>query len=49
MTATAAGLGATRAGRPEDVASLVAYIVSRDGDYLQGSIIDLDGGATKGL
>jgi len=42
-------VGAVRLGRPEDVASLVAYIVSPDGELLQGAIIDLDGGATKGL
>jgi NAD(P)-dependent dehydrogenase (short-subunit alcohol dehydrogenase family) len=42
-------MGAIRLGRPEDVASLVAYIVSPEGELLQGAIIDLDGGATKGL
>lgn len=49
MRAAAAGLGATRPGRPEDVAALVAFITSCDGSYLQGAIIDLDGGATRGL
>ena len=37
----------TRIGEPEDVANLVAYIVSPEGRFLQGSLIDLDGGATK--
>jgi len=41
--------GAKRGGTPEDVASLVAYIVSPAGELLQGAIIDLDGGSTKGL
>lgn len=41
--------GATRVGTPEDVAALVAWIVSPAGDLLQGAIIDLDGGATKGI
>lgn len=41
--------GTVRAGRPEDVASLVAYIVSPAGEMLQGAIIDLDGGMTKGM
>lgn len=41
--------GAVRLGQPDDVASLVAYIVSLEGELLHGSIIDLDGGATKGL
>jgi NAD(P)-dependent dehydrogenase (short-subunit alcohol dehydrogenase family) len=45
----AANLGATRPGRPEEVAALVAFILSPEGDYLQGAIIDLDGGATRGL
>jgi len=38
---------ATRIGEPEDVANLVAYIVSPEGRFLQGSLIDLDGGSTK--
>lgn len=46
---TALQAGARRAGRPEDVAALVEYIVSPAGELLHGSIIDLDGGATKGL
>jgi 3-oxoacyl-[acyl-carrier protein] reductase len=37
----------TRIGEPEDVANLVAYIVSPEGRFLQGSLIDLDGGSTK--
>jgi 3-oxoacyl-[acyl-carrier protein] reductase len=49
MQAAADRLGSTRPGTPEDVAALVAFIVSREGEHLQGSIIDLDGGATKGM
>jgi 3-oxoacyl-[acyl-carrier protein] reductase len=41
--------GVIRVGEPEDVASLVAYIMSPAGELLQGAIIDLDGGATRGL
>ena len=41
--------GAKRVGTPEDVAAMLAYIVSPAGDLLQGAIIDLDGGTTKGL
>lgn len=37
----------TRLGRPEDVAALVAYLVSPAAELLQGAIIDLDGGMTK--
>ena len=37
----------TRFGEPEDVANLVAFVVSPQGRWLQGSLIDLDGGQTK--
>jgi NAD(P)-dependent dehydrogenase (short-subunit alcohol dehydrogenase family) len=37
----------TRVGEPDDIASLVAYVVSPEGRFLQGSLIDMDGGATK--
>jgi 3-oxoacyl-[acyl-carrier protein] reductase len=39
----------TRLGEPEDVAALTAFIVSPEGRFLQGSLIDLDGGQTKTL
>jgi 3-oxoacyl-[acyl-carrier protein] reductase len=37
----------TRVGEPEDIASLVAFVVGPEGRFLQGSLIDMDGGATK--
>ncbi len=37
----------TRVGEPEDVAGLVAFVVSPEGRFLQGALIDIDGGATK--
>lgn len=37
----------TRLGEPDDIAALVAFIVSPEGRFLQGSLIDMDGGATK--
>jgi 3-oxoacyl-[acyl-carrier protein] reductase len=37
----------TRIGEPEDIASLVTFVVSEEGRFLQGSLIDIDGGATK--
>jgi NAD(P)-dependent dehydrogenase (short-subunit alcohol dehydrogenase family) len=37
----------TRIGEPEDVAGLVAFVVGSEGRFLQGSLIDLDGGSTK--
>jgi NAD(P)-dependent dehydrogenase (short-subunit alcohol dehydrogenase family) len=37
----------TRVGEPEDIAALVAFIVSPHGRLLHGSLIDADGGLTK--
>jgi NAD(P)-dependent dehydrogenase (short-subunit alcohol dehydrogenase family) len=37
----------TRIGEPEDIAALVAFVVSPEGRLLQGALIDMDGGATK--
>lgn len=37
----------TRIGEPGDIAALVAFVVSPEGRFLQGSLIDMDGGATK--
>jgi 3-oxoacyl-[acyl-carrier protein] reductase len=39
----------TRVGEPEDIASLVAYVVSPEGRLLHGAFIDIDGGETKTL
>ena len=38
-----------RLGGPEDIAGLVAFIVSEQGRFFQGSLIDMDGGQTKTL
>jgi 3-oxoacyl-[acyl-carrier protein] reductase len=37
----------TRIGEPNDIAALVAFSVGPEGRFLQGSLIDMDGGATK--
>jgi len=37
----------TRLGEPEDIANLVAFVVGPEGRFLQGSLIDMDGGQTK--
>ncbi|MEP7355196.1 MAG: SDR family NAD(P)-dependent oxidoreductase [Acidobacteriota bacterium] len=37
----------TRIGEPEEIAALVAFVVSREGRLLHGSLIDADAGATK--
>jgi NAD(P)-dependent dehydrogenase (short-subunit alcohol dehydrogenase family) len=44
-----AALKTTRVGEPEDIAALVAFIVGAEGRFLQGAMIDMDGGSTKTL
>jgi NAD(P)-dependent dehydrogenase (short-subunit alcohol dehydrogenase family) len=39
----------TRVGRPEEIGALVAYLASSKAGFIQGSIIDIDGGATRSL
>ena len=36
-----------RIGEPDDVAGLVTFIAGPEGSFLQGALIDIDGGATK--
>lgn len=42
-------LGATRSSRlgaPEDIAAMVAFLMSSDGEWVNGQVISVDGGAT---
>jgi 3-oxoacyl-[acyl-carrier protein] reductase len=39
--------GITRIGEPADIAALVAFVAGPEGRFLQGALIDMDGGATK--
>lgn len=39
----------TRVGEPVDIAALAAFVVSPEGRFLQGALLDMDGGATKTL
>jgi 3-oxoacyl-[acyl-carrier protein] reductase len=39
----------TRVGRPEEVGTLVAYLASGKADFIQGALIDIDGGSTRAL
>jgi 3-oxoacyl-[acyl-carrier protein] reductase len=41
--------GTTRLGQPEEIAAMTAFLVSDRAGFLQGSIIDVDGGATRSL
>jgi NAD(P)-dependent dehydrogenase (short-subunit alcohol dehydrogenase family) len=36
----------SRAGRPDDVAAMVAFLISSDGEWINGQVISVDGGAT---
>ena len=37
----------TRVGEPDEIAALVAFVAGPEGRFLQGALIDIDGGATK--
>ncbi|MGH9594778.1 MAG: SDR family NAD(P)-dependent oxidoreductase [Bryobacteraceae bacterium] len=37
----------TRIGEPADIAALVAFVAGPEGRFLQGALIDMDGGSTK--
>jgi NAD(P)-dependent dehydrogenase (short-subunit alcohol dehydrogenase family) len=41
--------GTTRVGKAEEIGAMVAYLASSRADFIQGSIIDIDGGATRSL
>jgi 3-oxoacyl-[acyl-carrier protein] reductase len=42
-------IGVTRFGLPEDIAGLVAFVVSARGRWLHGATIDMDGGEVRAL
>ena len=42
------GLGMDRFGQPEDVAAVVAFVVSERAGYVQGAMFNVDGGRTRG-
>jgi NAD(P)-dependent dehydrogenase (short-subunit alcohol dehydrogenase family) len=41
--------GTTRVGQPEEIGWLTAYLASSKADFIQGCVIDIDGGATRSL
>jgi 3-oxoacyl-[acyl-carrier protein] reductase len=42
-------VGLSRFGEPEEIADLVAFLASSRASYLQGAIVDADGGLTRTL
>ncbi len=38
-----------RVGRPDEIGALTAFLASDKADFIQGSIVDIDGGATRSL
>jgi len=49
FTQMAKNLGVARFGEPEEIARAVAFLASPQAAYIHGSILDIDGGATKTL
>jgi 3-oxoacyl-[acyl-carrier protein] reductase len=45
----AQGMGIARFGTPEEIARSVAFLVSPLNGYLQGAVLDIDGGQTRTL
>ena len=41
--------GTTRFGRPEEIGWLAAFLTSSKAAFMQGAIVDIDGGATRSL
>ncbi len=42
-------VGVSRFGEPDEIANMVAYLASSQANYIQGAIIDIDGGQTRTL
>jgi NAD(P)-dependent dehydrogenase (short-subunit alcohol dehydrogenase family) len=40
-------VASTRLGRPEDIAAMVAFLLSDDGEWVNGQVVSVDGGLTK--
>jgi 3-oxoacyl-[acyl-carrier protein] reductase len=48
-SALAADLGIARFGAPEEIARVVAFLLSDAASYLHGAVVDVDGGQTRTL
>ncbi len=45
----AKSLGISRFGQPEEIANVVAFLLSSHSSYMQGAIVDVDGGQIRTL
>jgi NAD(P)-dependent dehydrogenase (short-subunit alcohol dehydrogenase family) len=45
----AKSLGIAQYGQPKDIAEVVVFLLSREAKYIQGAILDVDGGQNRGL
>ena len=45
-TGTLKGTRSWRLGQPEDIAAMVAFLLSDDGEWVNGQVISVDGGVT---
>jgi NAD(P)-dependent dehydrogenase (short-subunit alcohol dehydrogenase family) len=46
LHAILATIRSPRVGRPEDIAAMVAFLGSEDGEWINGQVISVDGGST---
>lgn len=44
-----AALGVSRFGKPEEIGKLVCFLVSPPARYIQGALVDIDGGVTRSI
>src|SRR5579872_1602392 len=49
ISRAARSVGVTRLGEPRDIAEVVAFLCSEESRWMQGSIVDVDGGQNKGV
>lgn len=41
--------GTTRVGQPAEIGALAVYLASNQAEFMQGALVDIDGGATRAL
>ena len=47
--ASASSVPLGRIGKPEDIANMVVYLCSEKANFINGSLIDVDGGVSRAL